>query len=139
MNPAAEAPYMREFFHLIGVSNLHPRQGEERREVTRFPTLCGCTFCGGISNFYLGKEPIELSALTRATRKDLAYKVALVQHGYYMRAWESPGQNLMNRYIFPTKCSCTCEHVVVEKRIGNCMHEVKCTLCGETRNVDSSD
>jgi hypothetical protein len=130
-NPAAEEPYMGKWFRLIGLTN---REFPNRYR-TEFPMVCSCLKCHGIRDYYLSHEESEL---TPEQRRDLAYEIALVQHGYYLHAWE--GQNVGNRYIFPRKCSCTCDHEWKEiAQPGNCLHTVKCTRCETQLTYDSSD
>ncbi len=94
----------------------------------RFPTLCGCIVCGGIRGFYKDKQYDD---------KELAYQIAIIQHGYYLKIWE--GQNVTNKELFPKKCTCECAHEFDEKNVGRCLHEWKCKKCDWVGIVDSSD
>lgn len=94
-----------------------------------FPTLTSCIVCGGIAGFYSFKFGSVLD-------KDLAYKVSLIQYGFYLAKWES---NVINREFFPTKCSCECRHEFEYKRIQMSETRWTCKYCGWSQIIDSSD
>lgn len=98
--------------------------------VPDFPTLVACWACGGIrATFRDGVSNPD---------KDLAYAVALLQHGYYVAKWE--GHRVLNSTCFPTRCTCTCAHArATEVTIGRCLHRVTCPDCGAGTVQDSSD
>lgn len=138
-NPAFNQRSMGLLFHLVGI--MAPEYPARTR--TEFPLLCGCMSCGGIRDFYLGNpehEPDEIKALTREQRRDVAFQVALIQHGELIT--KAGAMNYMNKYIMPRTCTCVCAHQWEEQfpaPAGRCMHTYRCTTCGETRTVDSSD
>lgn len=68
--------------------------------------------------------------------KDLAYQVALIQHGYYLRAWEK--HNVLNKYQFPYKCICECDHSFEVRSFYMFEHCYTCRKCGWSGTVDSS-
>ena len=65
---------------------------------TEFPTICLCSKCGGTRALIVevNQPPIN--------DPELAFHVALVEHGYYLKAWE--GENVANKYHFPHPCTC---------------------------------
>lgn len=96
--------------------------------VPNFPTMCSCPVCGGYT------------AAHRASNDPLvATIIALIQHGYYIKAWEDEEVNCLNRDNFPKPCICECKHEFEEESVGKCMHKWKCKKCGVSQVVDSSD
>lgn len=94
-----------------------------------FPTLCCCLSCGGggINGLF---------ATANIRDKNLAYEIALVQHGYYLKMWE--GQNIANKEIIPKMCSCECTHDWKTEALAMFEHKAICVKCGEIRCYDSS-
>jgi len=102
----------------------------EKDNRTIFPTLAACVFCYGFTGCYTRQHgSIE--------NPELAFQVALVQHGYYLRQWE--GRNVANKEFYPKACDCRCKHKWQSKNIGRCLQELTCQKCNETIQVDSSD
>lgn len=95
----------------------------------KFPTLCICPSCGGNNAIFFNNETIF--------DKDLAYEVAIINHGYYLSRWE--GENIMNKSIFPKKCSCSCQHEWETENVTMFNHKLTCKKCDYIRYMDSSD
>lgn len=105
-----------------------------------FPTICACWVCGGVkAAIRYGTVPDATGYLGMETLgRDDAYAMALLQHGYYIAKWE--GQNVLNRTLIPTKCTCVCDHAnTTERSAGHMLHEWTCPGCGATSVFDSSD
>ncbi|MFA7150438.1 MAG: hypothetical protein WC067_05430 [Candidatus Methanomethylophilaceae archaeon] len=92
----------------------------------KWPTLCACTVCGGITG--IANQNIS---------KDLAYEIALMQHGYYLKDWE--GHNVANANIYPYKCTCECKHEWNEIKRQGSLSTYQCKYCGIMVKQDSSD
>lgn len=89
-----------------------------------FPTLCACPVCGGVTDSF----PHD---------KETAYKVALVQHGYYIKEWE--GMNVANKEFFPHMCNCKCKHDFEIIKVEGYVRTSKCKHCNVIISHDSSD
>lgn len=100
-----------------------------------FPTLCTCMVCHGIKS--ISGTPKGEKSHRVIDDTELAYKAALIHHGYSMCKWE--GNNVANQWHFPKKCECACDHKYTSKRLGRCLYEYTCTKCGWTGVIDSSD
>lgn len=71
--------------------------------IPNFPTLSKCSICEGYTAAYPNvKDPL------------VATMIAMIQHGYYIKAWEE--MNCMNREIFPHPCVCECKQGYSMKR-----------------------
>lgn len=104
-------------------------------EKINFPTLLYCWVCDGIKEVVVSPNS-ELKDKVKGDR-DLAFQVALMEHGYMLAKWE--GQNIMNKENFPKKCICECNHEnVMETNIRMFEHHWECPDCGAKRTVDSS-
>lgn len=94
--------------------------------IPNFPTLSKCTVCEGYTRAYPNiNEPL------------VAAVIAMIQHGYYIKAWEE--MNCLNRENFPKPCTCECQHEFDEVSVGRCLHRWTCKKCGVSQVVDSSD
>lgn len=94
----------------------------------KLPTLSVCAVCHGVVGVTRGNK--------HTNDKQLAYEVALLAHGYWVRAWE--GTRTANIEFIPYKCKCECDHEWDEVTIGNCLHRWTCRNCGHSMTVDSS-
>jgi len=99
---------------------------EEGEDEVKFPTQSVCPICSGYVSTSKGmEESIE--------DKQLAYEVALVQHGYYLAKWNS---NVVNRKIIPKPCTCECpktgeRHDLEEVNDDDWSITFKCKDCGK--------
>ena len=101
----------------------------KKDEQINWPTLGFCLGCYGIAGGTIEEKDID---------KETAFKIALIQHGYYIAKWEK--QPVGNKEHFPYICSCECNHSwVVKARPRMCLTIYQCENCGLEKEIDSSD
>ena len=111
----------------------------EQHGRVKFPTLASCV-CGGINRCSNPNENYSTDPTGEkhwVNDRDLAYQVAVLQHGYYLAKWE--GQNVANKEYFPKACTCTCDHEIENSTPRAYFHVATCTKCGMSSGGDSSD
>jgi len=102
----------------------------------KFPTLCGCLKCDGMTSIVRGYPEEQRYEPEEATR------IALIQHGYYLAQWE--GQNVANAFHVPHPCTCGHLHDFERSYDDNLppwnRTRLTCKVCGYSQGKpDSSD
>jgi len=109
------------------------------KTTTNWPRIKTCLMCYGVCG--LSPEPESWKGQDFLNRKNMAYKVAIMHHGWMMGKHEE--DKVKFAYFHPDRlphiCTCDCEHTWKTRNVGKCLTEYSCQRCPTVTKVDSSD